>query len=525
VEELNDFRAYRIIGAVGVLLVVAGGILYGILYTSGWITLLPLAAGLALSLFSFLSIYRRAASEGSKRSVRFGMGSGLLILTAAAIMLLLQTLSVRHTFQVDLTSNKRFTLSPQTMKVLGALDRPVHLTCFIAESDHENFQLIQDVLGKYSAVTRQVTFELINPNRKPDVANKYGYPARGPVFIESGGIVEEVDGSDEESFTNAIARISSGSSKTVCFVTGHGEKSTGETGPAGFSRLIEALRTENFEVRDVVVLSAAEIPDLCSIVVIAGPKSDILKHEQNLILDFLSGGGRALFMIDPMTETQNIEGILSSYGILLGNDLIVDRQGKLLAGNYLTPVVNRYGEHPITEGFGHYSFFPQTRSVDVMDDPPLDTEGAIIARTNEGAYSETDLATLVEGQTQYEPSEDAKGPINIAAAAVMRVPDRDRPDSISTLVESRIAVFGDSDFAGNSNLRLAGNRDLVMNTINWLAEAEDLIAIRPDDELFQPVLLSATQGRFVFWIPVIALPALVLLAGAAVLTWRRKTVR
>jgi ABC-type uncharacterized transport system involved in gliding motility auxiliary subunit len=88
-----------------------------------------------------------------------------------------------------------------------------------------------------------------------------------------------------------------------------------------------------------------------------------------------------------------------------------------------------------------------------------------------------------------------------------------------------VVVFGDSDFAVNSNLRLSGNRDLILNAINWLAEEEDLISIRPVDELQQPVLLTATQGRFVFWIPVVALPALVLLIGGAVLTNKLKTSR
>jgi ABC-type uncharacterized transport system involved in gliding motility auxiliary subunit len=131
------------------------------------------------------------------------------------------------------------------------------------------------------------------------------------------------------------------------------------------------------------------------------------------------------------------------------------------------------------------------------------------------------MATLLEGQTQFEPSEDIKGPVDIAVASVMLSP----PDSSSRAPESRVVVFGDSDFAGNSNLRLSGNRDLLLNTVNWLAEAEDMISIRPADDLQQPVLLTATQGRFVFWIPVVALPALVLLAGAVILTWRKRTVR
>ncbi len=515
---------YRILSTAGLVLIVIGGIFYGIFYTSGWPAVLPLLFGLALTIAAFAGGYRSEKSEGSRRTTRFGIGAGLSVVTVAAILIFLQTLSFRHTATIDLTSNRRFSLSPQTHKVLDALISPVHLTGFYKETSQDRV-VLQDLLESYSACNPSVTFIFIDPDREPVLARNYGITRTGVLFIESGQAREEIKDPAEDRLTNAIVRVTSGRIKTVCFLIGHGEKSVYETGPHGISAFMEALRTESFEVRDLVALAAEKIPEECDILVSAGPEKDIVKHEQNVILDYLAGGGRTLFLVDPMTEIANIEGILAAYGILLGNDVIVDRQGKLLAGNFLTPVVNSYGKHPITEGFRHFSFFPQARSVTVLKDLPPTLEVTVLAKTNEGAYSESDMATLLEGQTQYEPSEDLKGPIDIAVASVMRVPASSVPDSAYAATESRMVVFGDSDFAGNSNLRLSGNKDLLLNTVHWLAEAEDMISIRSTDDLQQPVLLTATQGRFVFWIPVIALPALVLLAGAATLTWRKRTVR
>jgi ABC-type uncharacterized transport system involved in gliding motility auxiliary subunit len=115
--------------------------------------------------------------------------------------------------------------------------------------------------------------------------------------------------------------------------------------------------------------------------------------------------------------------------------------------------------------------------------------------------------------------------VDLAVAAEMEVYSR-RPPSDEyerTTRRSRVVFFGDSDFAGNSNLKLSGNRDLVLNAVNWLAEKEDLISIRPVDDLFQPVLISATQGRFVFWLPVIALPSAVVVLGLLVVVRKRKS--
>ena len=47
--------------------------------------------------------------------------------------------------------------------------------------------------------------------------------------------------------------------------------------------------------------------------------------------------------------------------------------------------------------------------------------------------------------------------------------------------ETRIVVFGDSDFVANGYLGIPGNRDLFLNTVNWLAQQENLISIRPRD--------------------------------------------
>ncbi len=511
---------YKVLGAAGLVLIVIGGIVYGIFYTSGWPAVLPLALGIVLTIGAFAGGYRSERSEGSRRTARYGISAGLSAITVAAILIFLQTLSFRHTSTIDLTSNRRFSLSSQTEKVLGALETPVHLTGFYKETSQDRV-VLQDLLESYSARKPAVTFIFIDPDKYPTKAREYGVTKPGILFVETGEAREELENPDEQRLTNAIARVTSGSVKTVCFLTGHGEKSVFETGPHGISGLMEALHMENFEVRDILALSAEKIPEECDILIAAGPEKDIVKHEQNVILDYLVGGGRALFLVDPMTEITNIEGILAAYGIILGDDVIVDMQGKLLAGNFLTPVVNSYGKHPITDGFRHFTFFPQARSVIALADTPPSLVVTALCRTNEGTYSETDMSTLLEGQTQYDPSEDTKGPIDIAVASAMGF----SPDSMSTVIESRVVVFGDSDFAGNSNLRLSGNRDLLLNTILWLAEAEDMISIRPTDNLQQPVLLTAAQGRFVFWIPVVALPALVLLTGAAILTWRKKTVR
>jgi ABC-type uncharacterized transport system involved in gliding motility auxiliary subunit len=89
--------------------------------------------------------------------------------------------------------------------------------------------------------------------------------------------------------------------------------------------------------------------------------------------------------------------------------------------------------------------------------------------------------------------------------------------------EGKLVVFGDADFASNKFVSLAGNSELLTNTINYLAGRKDLITIpekaRPTDHL----MLTRNQGLLLFWIPVVVIPLLVIVLG--VVAWRKRRSR
>ncbi|MBW2622840.1 MAG: hypothetical protein JRD68_08020, partial [Deltaproteobacteria bacterium] len=82
-------------------------------------------------------------------------------------------------------------------------------------------------------------------------------------------------------------------------------------------------------------------------------------------------------------------------------------------------------------------------------------------------------------------------------------------------------VFGDSDFVSNSYINLQGNGDLFLGSVNWLAEEGDLVSIRPKNAKSHPLLLTRANQQMVFWLPVVILPAIILLIGVLVLVRRR----
>jgi ABC-type uncharacterized transport system involved in gliding motility auxiliary subunit len=120
---------------------------------------------------------------------------------------------------------------------------------------------------------------------------------------------------------------------------------------------------------------------------------------------------------------------------------------------------------------------------------------------------------------------DKAGPISLAAAVsapasgTPPAANASKPDE-APKPETRITVFGDSDFASNGWLGIAGNRDLFLNAVNWLAQQESLISIRPKDPEDRRVSLTSEQERFIFWLTVLIIPGLILFAG--VQTWWRR---
>jgi ABC-type uncharacterized transport system involved in gliding motility auxiliary subunit len=516
-------RLGRILGPLGLVLILAGGITYGILYSSGWLAVVPLVIGIALVVASAVSSFRGAHGEGSRRKARFGLNTAVSIIAFAAILVFLQTLASRHDASFDSTANKRFSLSPQTVKILDRLAKDVVFTCFF-KADAPARTVLSDLLKEYAGENPRVKYSFIDPDKDPVAARRYRIKSYGTIVAECGGNEEQLTQITEEKLTNAILKVTRDTKKIICCLTGHGERSIDDAQPTGLSELKSSVEGEGYAIRNLLALRDSIPPD-CAILLIPGPEKDLYASEREMIERYLSSGGSALVLIDPLVDVPQLEDIAARYGIEVTRSIVVDRFARLVSGNYLTPIVNQYGNHPITEGFKLASFFPQVRALAVAKDKPSGVEIEVLASTSASAFGETNLAEALKGKTQYEPDRDLAGPLGVAVVAKREIapaPARNGEAGGGTRY-GRIVVFGDSDFASNAYLGLSGNRDLILNAIGWLAEEEDLIAVRAKNPVSQPVVLNMRKGRTVFWLPVVGLPAIVGCIGVLVLVYRRRS--
>jgi ABC-type uncharacterized transport system involved in gliding motility auxiliary subunit len=448
----------------------------------------------------------------------------LLVLVLCVVITLL---SSRHYFKWDVTATKEHTLSEKTLQVLKTIREPVVINAFVQEEQAEA-RKVKRLLGAYRYHAPGITFELIDPDRNPAMANRYKVKALNTLVLEGYGSTQTVKIPDEEGVTNALIRLSKGQIVKVYTLSGHGERPFKGSDPESLSRLQEDLSRENLEFHDLNLMKT-DVPGDASLVMAAAPVKPLFKEEIESLRNYLHRGGNLVIFLEPFIDA-GLEGFLKEHGIIISADVILDKMSRVMGGDYLMPMVVNYGVHEITRDFRFPCFFPMARSVETAQEKNKDIKAMALAFTSTNAWAETDQKTLREGKAGFD-GQDRRGPISLAVIAELQPPpakDEGRKAGEAgprqnSPGKGRLVVFGDVDFVSNKFLNLSGNEDFISNTINYLVGRQDLLTIQKEQRPAQTLMLTRRQGQVLFWVPVVFIPLLVLAAGMVV--WNRRRSR
>ncbi|MDE2907262.1 MAG: Gldg family protein [Acidobacteriota bacterium] len=498
-------------------------------------------SGLAMVAVHTLSQWRDILAFFSRRQAREGVMATSGVALALGILVAVNYILSRQNVRWDLTAAQQYSLSDQTRRVLEELDAPISVLVFAREAEFPGFR---DRLDEYAYVSSQVNVEYIDVDRSPVRARQYEVQAYGTIVFDYEGRIERTTSNSEQELTNALIKAVEGEERTVYFVQGHGERDPEGDDRDGYRAVRDALGRDNFRVESVVLAQTGEVPADATVMVVAGPSTDLLPAEADLLRAYLEGGGKLLLMLDPPdTEDDppqpNLTALAGEWGIELGTDVVVDASGvgQLLGTDASVPVAATYPPHAITDGFNLLTAFPLARSVRPAIGGVAGRTGVVVVETGARSWAEADLSQLATGEvTLDEDAGDVPGPVPIATVVSQTIeepepaPDDEDADGAADSsagdtdadddeppLEARLAVFGDSDFASNSAVGIQGNRDLALNTINWLAQQENLIAIRPREPEDRRITLTADQQARVYWLSLLLLPGFI--AGAGIYTW------
>ncbi len=485
------------------------------------------------------SLRERVRSGGGRRAGKYGTSAIVGALLGIVILGLLGFLSTRYHTRFDVSEASVHTLAPQTTELLEGLEEDVEITAFFNESESPP---IAGLLDRYVFASERVKVRYVDPNSEPGLVDALGLTteelAAGVVrFTVSSGESTSLSEFSEPDITNALVKLVKSTGKKVYFLVGHnergitplpGEEGTFAGGPESFGRAADALVNETYAVEPLLLASMEAVPADASAVIVAGPTRPLLEGELAALRRYVEGGGGLFVAIDPRAQT-NLYALLEEWGVLMGDDVVVDR-ALAVFGQATTPIAQEYdGSHPITAPLREPALFPMVRSIELVE--ATAARFSVLAKTGEESWAERDLeGWRASGRAEYDEL-DVMGPVGIAVAGSVRaagippaahnVHGSDETDA-EPVAEGRLVVFGDSDFASNETLDALRNKDLFVNSVNWLAGDLSQITVRPNVSRASSFQMSQDEFRRIQYLSLFVLPEAIAIFG--VLTWwlRRK---
>lgn len=476
------------------------------------IPVILLILGTSLIIIGIFFILREQKNIWFGRSSQIITNALISMIAIFVIVGLINFLAVKHNVRWDLTENKLFTLSPQSQTIVQNLSQPLKVWVFDRNVNPE----LKTLLENYRRYGNNFQFQFVDPEKEIGLAQKFSVQSLSEIHLEYDDKKQRLNiqptelnsGLTETELTNAIENIKRDRTINIYFLQGHGEAPL-EAVQGGISQAVASLEAKGYQVKNLNLANSSKVPDGTNVIVIAGAIRSLFPAEVNSLQQYLNNGGNMLLMLSPTTDP-GLTPLLKEWGIKLDNRLIIDVSGK---GNILglgpaAPIIDSYGDHPITKSFRNgLSIFPESRPI-IAEEKNHITKVPLVV-TNDKSWAESDLTNP---EIVFDAKKDFSGPLNIAIAFTK---ERDKSDS-------RLVVFGSSTFATNGWFEQQLNGDIFLNSIDWLlGENEQNLSIRPKEQANRRINLNPLQAGLIVWLALIILPVLAL-ATAIVLWWKRR---
>ncbi|MDP4265822.1 MAG: gliding motility-associated ABC transporter substrate-binding protein GldG [Bacteroidota bacterium] len=305
------------------------------------------------------------------------------LILSLAIIFLINYIGSFWFSRIDLTAEKRYSLSPATINMLKKLDDIVYFKVYLEGDFPAGFKRLRnetkEMLNQFRAYSKNIEYEFINPSESPDKKTRNsiyrqlymkGLDPTNLQTAENGGRSEKIIfpgaivtykerevpvqlllsqmgvSSDqvlnnsvqslEYSLASAIRKLSTVQKPKIGFIEGHGE-----LGKIEVEDIAGAL-SEYYSVSRVNINHKLNSLKDYKSIIIAKPDSIFDDKDKFIIDQFIMKGGKVLWLIDPVfasmdslrnnnttvgvINTLNLEDMLFRYGVRLNTNLILDMQ-------------------------------------------------------------------------------------------------------------------------------------------------------------------------------------------------------
>ena len=481
----------------------------------------------------------------SKRNTKYGTASILIVVFTLGCFWFVSKILGNFNLQYDVTANKQYSLSPQTIKILKELKEEVRITAIVKKNtgfDRYMGELLKDVAKKNS----KIKIKTLDLDYDKAAASAFKVTDYNITVVEMGDKRKDIFEKDvvsaydrtrefkgEQAIINAILSVSEAKKKVIYFTEGHKERNlTDLESASGFGFIKQLLGNDNYDVLSINLMKEGKIPEDCTVLVIGGPQFSFATKEVELVGTFLDKGGKAIMLFDPFVFT-GFEKLLLNWNLRLDNDFVVDPKAFLNMIVVKDPgaPIPEWQQHIITEPFIKNRipvFFPASRSIsDTGREGTRAYSKDRLMITSDASWGETDFQSLKVAPGPKEDDKDVKPPLCLGWAVMEYINKKDlKGESKDTPKQMKLVVIGDSDFATNAPAGIGGmqgNLDLFVNSVNWLIDEGSKISIRPKTiDMRSLQSLTGAQWMIMFVMTIIVTPLIVVVGGILVFLKRRK---
>lgn len=313
----------------------------------------------------------------SSANKRWGLIAVIILLIA------LNLLAATFHYRIDLTNEKRFTISAPVKKILKNIDDVIEVDIFLKGDLPSGFKKLaatsEELLQEFKEYAKgNIRYKLVSPEDiipgtertyadtltslgiipinlkvqlKTGEQSQYVYPAAlvhyqdkiFPVNLYSGPkAISNIELNSAEAlleykFADAINKVKEKQKSLVAYSTGNGEPEG-----ANVYDLVENVLRKNYELFTINIAKEPVIPDTFKLLMIVKPKISFTEEEKLKIDQYIMRGGKVLWFIDRLEAEMDslriknqviaydrnlkLEDLLFRYGARINPDLLMDLQ-------------------------------------------------------------------------------------------------------------------------------------------------------------------------------------------------------
>lgn len=467
------------------------------------------------------------------RFVHKSLAVFLTVLSIAVIVginILIKFLDNKYSLSYDLTSNKIFSITEDSINYLGELDKEVEIIVlsdkdnFISNGDY--FRQADNVINEYAKYSDKISIRYVNldenpmfkasyPNEELDSDNiivksgeKYKILSAYDIFNvqQSYGGLTITSSKAEQSMTSAIIYVTSNEQIKVNVLTGFDELDS-----SSFQKL---LKDNNYNVESKSMLTD-NIDSEAEFAVIYSPKRDYDEQAIEKVKNYLYNDGKygknlIYFLYPSQTGLSKLDALLKEWGIKVGDGLVYDADvSKLFLSSNIFNTLTEYEEDEYSQGINNKSIpvaMPLSKPIEILDKDKVQT----LLK-----FSSTSGIKPSNADQNWTPDKDSlKG--DIPAMVLSKSSDSEEK---STLIVVSSAASADSGLLSRSSLN---NSLYFLNIFNTITKREDYVNIESKAIGVSELGMNGFQAIVYGILFALGIPILVLLIGITIWLLKRK---